>query len=247
MEHHEQRRLAIKLAKAGGLTETVPAITGSCYEDILKEARNEVGVDKLVSLVLQGDPEWAYNTLRFVPNLGAHRDALLKKAAETPEIAIQTLRFIPDLGRHKDTLVKNAGTLADPLGRISSLSLLNEGGFVCWYTMYWINNGVVQPAGTKGSPVVWSPKMLINIFDPVVEACSYFAAAPSTAPLQAGNEVWMYVWVQAGKDNESPLHFTYDPNTNQIANFSISGGTLTNTIGFTGFTQSAARAAERVA
>lgn len=236
MKYHDQRRAALTLAKQAGATKTAGTILrGGCFEDIFKDAANEVGLDALVSLVLQGDPEWAFNVLRYVPNLGAHRHALLQKAAETPEFALQTLRFVPDLGSHRDTLVAKAGTLADPVGRISNLSLINDGGFVCAFTMYWINNGVTQPAGTTGSPVVWSPNMDLN-FNPVSETCSYFAAPPSTAPLQAGNEVWMYVWVESGKDNQSTFRFTYDPNTDQTANFVITGGVDNNTLGYTGIT-----------
>ncbi len=234
MKYHDQRRAALALAKEAGATKTLRTIlSGGCFEDIYRDALNEVGLDALVSYILQGDPEWAFHALRYIPNLGAHRDALLQKSAATPEVALQTLRAVPDLGSHAAVLTATAGFLADPVGRISSLSLINDGGFVCAFTMRWINNGVTQPQGTTGSPVVWSPNMDLN-FNPLKEPCSFFASAPSTAPLQTGNEVWMYVWVESGKDNESTFRFTFDPNTDQTANFVITGGVDNNELGFTG-------------
>jgi hypothetical protein len=69
-----------------------------------------------------------------------------------------------------------------------------------------------------------------------VKKCSDFAASPSTAPLNAGDEIWMYVWVAGGKDNETPLRLTYDPNSAATANFVITGGVDNNELAFKGIT-----------
>ena len=231
MNPDEQRKLGLRLAKAAGATKTEAAIKDEelCHEDILKTAADEVGVDTLVSNVLQGDPLWAHHTLRHVPNLGAGRDRLLQKVAESPTAAAHTVRYVPDLGSHRDAIMEAAKPFASPLGNISALHLLNQGGFVCAFTMLWVNNGQNEPP--KDADKIWSKNLLLGQSE--TKQCSYFAL--SDAPLDAGNEVWMNVWVEAGTDNDSPLRFTYDPNVTTTADFTISGTTTINKLGFNGF------------
>lgn len=112
MKQITQRVLGIKLAKSVGATETEAAIRNKeiCFEDIFKTAvaeSEEKGCrDLLVSKVLQGPPEWAYAMLRLVADLGFHRDALIRRAAEEPPWAFHTLRDVPDIGSYRETLLK---------------------------------------------------------------------------------------------------------------------------------------------
>jgi hypothetical protein len=246
MDHDEQRLFGIKLAKSGGVSwqKTQAAIESKngCFESILHTAVAEGGVDALVSQVLQGPPEWAYNTLRYVPNLGANRDALLKKTAEDPEWALHALRLVPDLGNRRDFLAKNAGQLAQTNGNISGMNLLDQGGYDCNWTLYWANAGVIQPK--KNYPNQdqwkWSGVLLLGQQSGRIDLSTF--ALPD-APLQAGNEVWMYMYVYGGYDIESPIHFTYDPNAPGTANFACSGTTTSDKLGYNGITSAAERAA----
>jgi hypothetical protein len=245
MNHDEQRLFGIKLTKTSGVdwqkTQSAIESKTSCYESILQTAAAEVGIDALVSQVLQGPPEWAYNTLRFVPNLGQYRDPLLKKAAEDREFALHALRLVPELGNNRDMLTKSAGALAQTNGNISGMSLLDQGGYDCKWTLYWTHNGVTQPkAAYPDGGWKWSDVLLLGQSSGRINLSTF--ALPK-APLVAGNEVWMYMYVYGGYDIESPIHFTYDPNTTATANFTSSGTTTSDNLGFNGITAVAERAA----
>lgn len=114
MKCHEERQLAAHLAKAAGATQTQTTIEdkNKGFEDILKTAANECcergGLDALLDNVLQGPPRWAYAALRYLPDVGARRDELLKKAAGDPSSAFHTLRHVSDVGSHRDLLLQKA-------------------------------------------------------------------------------------------------------------------------------------------
>jgi hypothetical protein len=239
MDYDQQRALAVRLAQAGGAkwqkTQATLANDNSCFSDIVKTAVAEVGVDALVSQILQGPPQWAYNTLRLVPNLGSHRDALFQKAAEEPEWALHALRFVPDLGSHGNTLAQKAGTLAQSIvGPIVAMTLKNSGSYVCQWTLKWTNAGKTQPAAgyPNWGDWYWSGRLDVG----GSQSIDLSAFAKDKAPLQAGNVVWMYVWVQAGDDMESPVQFTYDPASPVTANFVSSGCTKSDDLGYRGNT-----------
>jgi hypothetical protein len=246
MDHDEQRNFGIKLTKAGGVnwqkTQAAIESKNSCYESILHTAVGEAGVDAVVSQVLQGPPEWAYNTLRYVPNLGQHRDALLKKTSEDREWALHALRLVPDLGNRRDFLAKTAGELAQSNGNISGMSLLDQGGYDCKWTLFWANAGNIQPKKSypDNGSWKWSSVLLLGQNSGRIDLSTF--ALPN-APLQAGNEVWMYMYVYGGYDIESPIHFIYDPNTAATANFTSSGTTTSDNLGFNGITSVGERAA----
>ncbi len=245
MDHDEQRLFGVKLTRTSGVdwqkTQAAIESKNSCFESILQTAAAEGGVDALVSQVLQGPPEWAYNTLRYVPNLGQHRDTLLKKAAEDREWALHALRLVPDLGNRRDLLVRSAGQLAQTNGNISGMSLLDQGGYDCKWTLYWTNNGVIQPKNAyPDGGWNWSSVLLLGQSSGRIDLSTF--ALPN-APLQAGNEVWMYMYVYGGYDIESPIHFTYDPNTPGTATFTSSGTTTSDNLGYNGITSVAVKAA----
>jgi hypothetical protein len=240
MKTNEQRALGLKLATALGAVKTQEAIKNGNFESILKTASTEIGLDKLVSSVLEGPAEWAYQTLRSVPNLNnENRNALLRKAAEDPLSSVHTLRLINDLGSHGKALSERAGALAATQGEISGFYLNNKGSYNCEFTMYWSNAGKTQPAeGSQPRDWVWTKKLMVGQDTKAI--CSDFAL-PGTgkkypdpqpnSPLAVGNEVWIYLWVQAGSDIESPLRFTYNPNTSNYAWFTSSGCTQNDALG----------------
>lgn len=239
MDAQAQRRAGLKLALAAKAEKTRAAIKdeSSCYADILHAAIEDVGLDETVAKVLAGDPEWACQMLQHVPDLGAHRDALVRKAAESPASALDALRSVPDLGNHVQSLVLAAGPSANSLGNISAVHLKDSGGFDCQFTLYWTNAGKQQPKTgyPNGNGVVWSNTLLLGQSQTM--ACRDFALAD--APLEPGDEVWMKVSVKGGKDNESALRFTYDPSTVNCANFTISGTTTDNSLGYSGMSAAA--------
>lgn len=242
MKTDEQRGLGLKLAKSLGAVKTQEIIknANSNFETILKTASTEIGLDKLVSNVLEGPAEWAYYTLRNVPNLSNdQRNTLIRKAGEEPLSAVHTLRLVNDLGSHRDALIQKAGVLAAAQGEISGFYLNNKGSYNCEFTMYWSNAGKTQPnAGSQSRDWVWSKKLMVG--QDTQHVCSDFALPvpgqtypdpQPNSPLVAGNEVWLYLWVQAGHDIESPLRFTYNPNTSNYAWFTSSGCTLNDALG----------------
>lgn len=234
MDVKTQRRVGMRLAIAAKALKTKEAIgdESSCYEDILKAAIDEAGLDTVTSKVLENDPEWACQMLQHIPNLGAHRNALLAKAATSPAAALQALRFVSDLGNHQQSLVLAAGSAAVSQGNISAIHLKDSAGFNCKFTMFWIDqNGQTQPkhAYTDSGSWVWSSGLMLG--QSITVACRNFAL--NDAALNAGDEVWIYVKIDSGdKYNESALRFTYDPTTVNCAEFAISGTTTDNTLGF---------------
>ncbi len=232
MEAELQRRLGLKLAVAAGAARTQAAIKNesNCYEEILKAAVEDVGLDTVTEKVLESDPEWASQMLQHIPDLGAHRDALLEKATASPASALHALRFVADLGSHKQSLVAAAGRDAVSLGNISAIHLKNDAGIVCQFTMYWTNANQSQPQTGYPNNKNWAWSSKLPVGQSQTMACRNFALAD--APLEAGDEVWIYVWVESGKDVVSPLRFTYDPTNVNCANFAISGPVDSNTLGY---------------
>jgi hypothetical protein len=57
-------------------------------------------------------------------------------------------------------------------------------------------------------------------------------------PLSKGDQVWMYIYVQAGYDvnNKSQFLFTYDPGTTACANLVLSGTTSNPILSLSGVT-----------
>ncbi len=227
MNTEEQRRLGASLAAAAKADKTriVIADPSSDYRKILGTAALELGLDELVKTVLQGPPEWAYQALQSITTLNeGQRSALLEKAASDATSALRLLRFGPDLGPHRDSVARAAGMLASSQGQISGFHLNNKGSYNCAFTMSWVNGGKSQPP--SGTAQKWSSTLMVG--QDTKMACADFASAD--APLQDGNEVWMFLWVQAGQDIESPLRFTYNSNTPNYAYFTSSGCTQSDSL-----------------
>ena len=85
MNTQDQRLEAAKLARQLNAPKTMGILNdetkNSPISEILKTADEEVGRDKLMSVILDSDyPYWALGALRYLPNLGAYEDKLKKKA-----------------------------------------------------------------------------------------------------------------------------------------------------------------------
>ena len=222
MELNKQRIDGAKAAQSAKAEKTLQVINDekSNYETILKTAVEEAGIDAVVQYCLKGDPELAYQALLHIQNLDSYREALVKKAAESPDHAALTLRNIPQLEKsHQDLLSANVGEFGTPLGDISGFNLHNGGGYVAQFTMYWVDNGIQYPQ--KGKKRKWSGRILLG--QNKTQLCNFFPE--EGVPLAPGNQVWMYLYVQAGCDKETPFRFTYNPNSPNLAYFSCTGTT----------------------
>jgi hypothetical protein len=190
----------------------------SCDNDIqiLKAAVAEAGLDKVVPVILQGDPAWSLHMLKNVPNLGAYKDPLEKKAAEMY------------LGKEP---IFTAEAAAASLSHINQLEMYVDGGagFGAWFTMYWFTPPFVSPAhwqpmaGTPSSGSwVQSSKVLVGAGQTL--NCSSFAL--TTSPLNSGDIVVMLIniagngagWINTG------FFYRYDPNVNMIGRIETWGG-----------------------
>ncbi|MCP4045424.1 MAG: hypothetical protein GY732_05485 [Gammaproteobacteria bacterium] len=240
MNVEQQRRAGLRLAVAAGAEKTQAAIKdeSSCYDDILKAAISDAGLGTVVAKVLESNPEWASQMLQHIPDLGEYRDDLVKKAATSPSAALNALRSAPNLCGLQQGLILAAGSAAVSQGNISAIHLKDSAGFDCQFTMYWINNGQTQPAHSYPNTSDWKWSSVLLLGQSQTMACRNFAL--NDAPLEAGDEVWIYVDIKSGnKHNESLLRFTYDPTTVNCAVFAISGTTTDNTLGFSQITAAA--------
>jgi hypothetical protein len=151
LDINQQRALATTLAEQGNAPKTLAALENPnfCFKDILPIALAEVGPERLVGAIERGDPIWAYNALRFLPQLASYRSALLQKAAETQDAAVHTLRFVGDLGSHAPALRASAGELADPVATIDKFEFDNSGIYVAYFAMKWTHAGVTYQVTAK--------------------------------------------------------------------------------------------------
>jgi len=240
MDFTAQRAAGLRMAITASAKSAQAAIKDedSCYATIFKAAITDIGLDKTVANVLRGDPEWASQMLEHVPDVGAHREALVKKAAESPSASLLALRNGSELGAARSEILAAAGPQASPITSVSAFSLKDSAGFNSSFTLYWERGGVVQPkAGDpKGDHWVWSKTLMLG--QSTTMACRNFSL--TEAPLQDGDTIWMFVKVHSGsKHNESKLCFTYDSSSIQCADFVISGTTKDNTLAYSGLSNAA--------
>lgn len=229
MNLNKERLAGAKAARSAKAKRTLKILKNGNgdFEKILHSAVDEAGLDALVTYCLQGTPKLAYETLRHISDLGPYRNELIQKAAESPEMAALTLRNIPNLGNNQDLLRKNSTEFATTMGEISGFNLYNQGGYIAYFTMYWVDNGIQYPI--KDAKKTWSGKILLGQNE--TKSCNYFPTEKE--PLVTGNEVWMYLYVQAGCDVETPFRFTYNPNSAKLAYFTCAGTTTGATLSLT--------------
>lgn len=187
MKFEEQRKLGVRLAKEAGATKTLEAIKDPnvCYGEILKTAADEVGMDKLVSVLRENNPIWATQALTAFHDLG---------------------EFHSDLAGNSVPISGDASSL--------ELYLISGAAFDASFTMYWYTpgSGSQQPmAGTPdASKWKWSINLSIAINRSYTMNCKDFALEKS--PLNPGDTVWMVVSTAAGNRFDTGLRFTYQPN-----------------------------------
>ncbi|TXC69790.1 hypothetical protein FSB78_01575 [Sphingomonas ginsenosidivorax] len=225
-----QRELGMKLAQNYG-ADALQGVIGdrtADYSAIFAAAGRYLRSGEVIDAVLAGPPEWAFYALTNIPNIDpADRARLVAKAQEDPFTAANTLRGVRGIDAHAEALTQAAGSYASSQGTISGFYLNNKGSYNCEFTMYWVDNGQVQPKkGSTPDKWVWSSKLMVGQDEK--KACVDFALSGS--PLKEGDTVWMYLWVQAGQDIESPLRFVYSSAVADYAWFTSSGCTQSDSL-----------------
>ena len=204
METINERILGAELAKKMGALKTLVVIQDEkkCYEDIFKSAIEEVGLDKFAKCILEQDPSWSHYALRFVPNLGEHRDALVERATLLYKNMVKSVSPQPNADLSTANNTESVGGLR--------LTLINPIFYECWFTMSWVNAGVTQPStGTPDNGQwKWSKKLSIGINKTDIVWCSDCALPNS--PISTGDTVQMLVKINGGGLYETGFFFTYD-------------------------------------
>ena len=224
MEINEQRSMAIKLATKFEAPRTLAILKSDQYGDVatvLKTAADEMGLDKLVPLIVNSYPAWAGEALRFLPDLGSHEkdlvDALCTHEAASPSL-VSTF----------------AAALPPTSGNVSSLELYLAPGaqMIAQFTMFWLNQGQLYPlaAARNSGQWKWSGDLSVGINRQAIISCVDFAAAAPDrkfpgAPLAPGDVVWM-IYRACSTNFDTNFRFIYQPNGGNVQ-IDVVGGALT--------------------
>ncbi len=211
MNTQNQRLEAAKLARELDAPKTLSILNddtkNSPIDAILKSAVEEVGLDKVLSVILESDyPSWALGALRYIPNLGKH-EALLKEKAgivflSSSETAEGVPSGIPSIDTFEMYVACGAGYVAN---------------FTMWYftppfSNFWNKN--TKESGSK-KPVCQSE----------TKDCSFFSLPD--VPLKPGDTVMMTVGIAGNKDwIPTNIWFTYNPGARYTAEIDCHGQTL---------------------
>jgi hypothetical protein len=212
MDPQDQRKDGLKLAIQLNAPKTQELIKepNSSLEAILKSAEAEVGVDKLVSVILNHHPQWALGALRHLPNIGPHETALREKArvtflASTPNNIVGASEATPgliDVSQLKMYIACGAGYVAN---------------FTIWYFTPPFNNEWTQSTIKSGDQ--------IPVCQSQTKDCSFFSV--ESTPIKAGDTVMMVLNIAGNKDwVPTNIWFTYNPDTKKYAEVDCHGQTL---------------------
>ena len=212
MNTQDQRKDGVKLAVQLNATKTLELIKDDTkgIEAILQSAVAEVGLDKLVSIVLDNNYSyWALGALRYIPHLGKYEAALREKAGVV---------FLPT-----HSVGKAASKAGDALQRIDTFKMYVACGagyvanFKIWYFTPPFSNKWTKSKVDSGGKV--------PICKSQTHPCTYFSNVD--APLKTGDTVMMVVGIAGNKDwVPTDIWFTYDPANLYTAQIDCHGQTL---------------------
>lgn len=218
MNTQDQRLEAAKLARQLNAPKTMAILNdetkNSPINEILKTADEEVGRDKLMSVILDSDyPYWALGALRYLPNLGAYEDKLKKKAklvalSSAQDQAPAGVRGAENNGLNLQSINTFKMYLACGIGYVAN--------FTIWYFTPPFSNSWNKSTVYSGDkiPVCQSQK----------KGCDFFSM--SDFPLKSGDTVMMTVGVGGGPDAPTNIWFKYDPTAKYTAQIDCHGTTL---------------------
>lgn len=220
MENNDLRSIALSVASMHDVPRTIALISdvNSNFVDILKTAADEAGMDKLIPVILENDPNWALNALRHLPNLGEYEQPLIKKASEL-------------LDRMTPALFADADGNPPQLQKINKLELYLDGAasFTAYFTMFWFTPPFSGPGDWKpGVANAGSFKESDMVDDYGMEAkeCSFFSINTSTLkiPVNTGDQVTMICNITAnGSWTNTGFFFIYDPAATITARITATG------------------------
>jgi len=215
MNTQDQRLEAAKLARQLGATKTLAVLNddtkNSPIDVILKTADEEVGREKLMSVIMESDfPYWAIGALRYLPNLGDDKEKLLQKA---------NISFMPNPGEERGMAGDNSGLNLQKINTFEMYVACGAGyvaNFTMWYFTPPFSNSWIKSTIYSGDkkPVCKGE----------TKPCSFFSM--SSNPLQAGDVVMLTLGIGGGPDAPSNFWFEYDPTAKYTAKIDCKGTTL---------------------
>ena len=234
MNFDEQRKLGVKLASQYDAPKTMAMLKdpNACYADILQTATEEIGVDNVLAQVLQGPAQWAQNAYLAIPNLGSSQDAIVEKATDfaSPVESAEAPSF-------EDVSAARPNGGGDPIA-ISRMNLNCQAIVVCNWSLNWTDAGEDQPK--KNYPDwnkwLWTDNITQYKSSGAINLTKF--SQHVNLPLNKGDQVWMWVYVQAGYDvhDKNLFSFVYDPGTTACANLILSGTTSGPILSYSGIT-----------
>lgn len=218
MNTQNQRLEAAKLARQLNAPKTLAILNddtkNSPIDVILKIAVDEVGLDKLVSVILASEHSfWALGALRHIPNLGKHEASLKEKAR---------VSFLPStndeasINTYETTSVEAKLQSIDQFEMYLACGIGYVANFTIWYftppfSNFWNKSTIYS--GDK-----------IPVCQSQTKACSFFSM--ENTPLKPGDTVMMTIGVGGGPDAPTNIWFKYDPQAKYTAQVDCHGTTL---------------------
>lgn len=214
MNTQNQRKDALKLALQANATKTAEIIKeeNSSLESIIKSAADEIGVDKLVPIILDKYPSWSLGALRYVPGIGKYETALKEKA-----------RLVVLPSTHGAGTKAMTAEAPQGLPSIDTLEMYVAcgAGYVAYFTMWYF------------TPPFSNSWIVSNInsgdYKPVCQGetqkCEFFSMTDN--PLQEGDTVMLVLAIAGNKDwQPSNIQFTYSSKTLYTGEIDCHGQTL---------------------
>jgi hypothetical protein len=234
MNIDEQRKLGLKLAIQLNATKTIALLkdTNACYSEILKVAAEELGVDTVLNHILQGPDNWSRIAHLNFPELGNSHNAILAKSKEVASPVSSEKAPLFDQQIEAMTLA-----VAEPIA-ISKMNLNCQAIVVCNWSLNWTDAGEDQPM--KNFPDwnswLWTDNITQYKSSGAINLTKF--SEHVNLPLNKGDQVWMWVYVQAGYDvhDKKLFSFVYDPGTTACANLVLSGTTSNPILSYQGVT-----------
>jgi hypothetical protein len=235
-EYYDRDRVAgIQLAKSLAASKTAAVIEDKAknFKDIFDTAVAELGVDKLGAALLQAPPAWAHAALLSVPDWGANQQGLVARAGEASDGTVSPAagsKRVMAAGAPRN-LAAAAALMGGPL---SKMTLNNHMAANCQWTIEWFD-GKDQPADKYSDWNKWKWSGTLTAGCGSTMSVIDVRNKVPLSPLNNGDVIWVYVWVEAGtdkngKDNLPSFQFTYDSGSPQQGIFGISGTTTINTL-----------------
>ena len=225
MNTQNQRLEAAKLARQLDAPKTLAVLNdetkNSPIDAILKTAVDEVGLDKLISVILESDyPFWALGALRYIPNLGEYEEALRKKA---------DIAYLPPVTDMAEGATSFAAAVPASIPSINKLEMyLSCGvGYTANFSMWYFT----PPFSNKWNESTIEEGDRIPVCQSKTIDCSYFSI--DSTPLQSGDTVMMALNIAGNKDwVPTNIWFTYNPTAAYTGEVDCHGQTLNPSFSF---------------